>query len=73
MRRQTTTVGRGLARFFPARPLQRGLSLLLRGAQDTLPPTVGLLHLDPRRLNRGEACLQISILTAEGVGIHALE
>ncbi len=48
-------------------------ALALRGAQDALQPTVGLLHLEQRHLDLGEARLQMSVLAAEGVGIHALE
>jgi len=45
--------------------------LALRCAQDALQPTVGLLHLHQRRLDLGQAGLQMSVLAAESVGIHA--
>jgi hypothetical protein len=38
-----------------------------------LQPAVGLLHLGQRRFDLGQAGLQVSILAAEGVGIHVPE
>jgi len=38
-----------------------------------LEPAIGLLHLGQRRLDRGQAGLQMGVLTAEGVGVHAPE
>ena len=45
--------------------------LALRRAQDALETMVGLLHLRERRLDLGQAGLQMGVLAAEGVGIHA--
>ncbi len=42
----------------------------LRGAQDILQPAVGLLNLRQRRLDLGQAGLQMGVLAAEGVSIH---
>ena len=46
-------------------------AVVLRGAQNTLEATVGLLHLRECRLDLGQAGLQMGVLAAEGVGIHA--
>jgi len=35
-----------------------------------LQSTVGLLDLGQRRLDLGQAGLQMSVLTAEGIGVH---
>lgn len=47
--------------------------LALRGAQDILQPTVGHLHLGQRRLDLYKAGLQMGVLAAESVGVHAPE
>jgi len=43
----------------------------LRRAQDVFQPTVGLLHLGQRHFDLGQAGLQMGVLAAEGIGIHA--
>lgn len=45
--------------------------LALRCARDTLTPTVGFLHLRERGLELCKSGLQMSILAADSVGIHA--
>ena len=45
----------------------------LRRAQDVLQPAVRLLYLGQRRLDLGQAGLQMGVLAAEGVGIHVPE
>lgn len=45
----------------------------LRCAQDVLEPAIGLLHLDRRRLDRGQAGLQKGVFAGESGGIHGLK